>query len=193
MVDYENHEASGADIPPEMQSGSCGKHGETWHEVTMQSTIGSCSFVRLTSRWMTENDGERSTWTVVASFSMIDSRLHRLVCLAVSQVAGLLVGVNMPDHVVGQSNDLIPGALGHLGESLGLGLVLEGVCGEVDTCNSQTLDIGLQQTRDIPVRCTSALTRMLTPPIPSNSTSSSLFFLQSPILTRYVRPVSYSL
>lgn len=56
----------------------------------------------------------------------------RLVCLAVSEVAGLLVGVDMPNDVVGQANDLVASALGHLGETLGFGLVLERVRGEVD-------------------------------------------------------------
>lgn len=56
-----------------------------------------------------------------------------LVSLAISQVARLLVRVNVPDHVVGQTNDLVASTLGHLGEALGFGLVLEGVCGEVDT------------------------------------------------------------
>ena len=46
---------------------------------------------------------------------------------------------------------------------------------------------------DVPDLCTSAFTRMLTPPIPSSSTSSSLFRRQSPIATRYFRPVLYSL
>lgn len=44
-----------------------------------------------------------------------------------------------------------------------------------------------------PDLCTSALTRMFTPPIPSSSTSSSLLFRQSPRVTRYFRLVLYSL
>lgn len=40
----------------------------------------------------------------------------------------------MPNDVVGQTNDLVAGTLGHLGETLGFGLVLEGVRGEVDAC-----------------------------------------------------------
>lgn len=60
-------------------------------------------------------------------------RMFRLVGLAISQVTGLLIRVNVPDHVVGQTNDLVAGTLGHPGEALGFGLVLEGVCGEVDT------------------------------------------------------------
>jgi hypothetical protein len=39
----------------------------------------------------------------------------------------------MPDNIVGQTNDLVAGTLGHLGEALGFGLVLESVCGEIDT------------------------------------------------------------
>lgn len=72
----------------------------------------------------------------VASFLSMECRLHRLVCLAVSQVAGLLVGVNVPNNVVGQANDLVAGTLGHLGEALGFGLVLESVRGEVDACGN---------------------------------------------------------
>jgi hypothetical protein len=47
-------------------------------------------------------------------------------------VAGLLVGVNMPDDVVRETNDFVSGALGHLCETFCLGLVLEGVAREVD-------------------------------------------------------------
>jgi hypothetical protein len=60
-------------------------------------------------------------------------KMFRLEGLAISQVARLLVRVNVPDHVVGQTHDLVAGTLGHLGEALGFGLVLEGVCGEIDT------------------------------------------------------------
>lgn len=47
-------------------------------------------------------------------------------------VATLLLGVDVPDDVVGKTNDLVAGALGHLGETFGLGLVLESVAREVD-------------------------------------------------------------
>lgn len=71
--------------------------------------------------------------TPPTSFLTAKTQTARLVGLATSQVAGLLVGVDVPDHVVGQTDNLVAGALGHLGESLGLGLVLEGIRGEVDT------------------------------------------------------------
>lgn len=56
-----------------------------------------------------------------------------LVGLAISQVPRLLFRVDVPDNVVGKTNDLVASTLGHLGEALGLGLVLESVGGEVDT------------------------------------------------------------
>lgn len=49
-------------------------------------------------------------------------------------VARFLVRVDMPDDVVRETNDFVSGSLGHLCETLRLGLVLEGVGGEVDTC-----------------------------------------------------------
>jgi len=48
-------------------------------------------------------------------------------------VTALLIGVDVPDDVVGQAVDAVPGALGHLGEAFCLGLVLEGVAREVDS------------------------------------------------------------
>ena len=44
-----------------------------------------------------------------------------------SSVSGLLVRVYVPDNIVGQAEDLVACALGHLGKSFGLGLVFEGV------------------------------------------------------------------
>lgn len=49
-------------------------------------------------------------------------------------VPWLLLGIDMPDDVVRKSDDLVPCALGHLGEPLSLGLVLKRVTGEVDAC-----------------------------------------------------------
>jgi len=49
------------------------------------------------------------------------------------EIPALLLGVDVPDDVVGQAPDAVPGALGHFGEALGFGLVLEGVGGEVDS------------------------------------------------------------
>lgn len=51
-----------------------------------------------------------------------------------SCVSGLLLSVNVPYDVVGQTDDTVTGALGHLGKALCLGLVLEGVTREVDSC-----------------------------------------------------------
>jgi hypothetical protein len=44
-----------------------------------------------------------------------------------SSVSGLLIRVHVPDNIVGQAEDLVARAPGHLGETLGLGLVFEGV------------------------------------------------------------------
>ena len=51
---------------------------------------------------------------------------------AKSGIAGLLVRVDVPDDVVGQAEDFVARALGHLCESFGFGLVLECVTREVD-------------------------------------------------------------
>ena len=64
---------------------------------------------------------------------------------AVSGIAGLLVRIDVPDDVVGQSVDAVAGPLGHFGEALGLGLVLECVGREVDT---GAVNIGLDQNVD---------------------------------------------
>lgn len=48
-------------------------------------------------------------------------------------VARLLVRVDMPDNVVGQSDDLVSCPLRHLRESFCFGLVLESITWEVDT------------------------------------------------------------
>jgi hypothetical protein len=49
-----------------------------------------------------------------------------------NHVALLLRRVNMPNDVVRETNNLVSGALGHLGESFSLGLIFKGVTGEVD-------------------------------------------------------------
>lgn len=72
-----------------------------WYEATMHRLIGSCSFVRFDEQTEEPRMTGYQLEPVVASFSIMECRLLRLVCLAVSQVAGLLVGVDMPDHVVG--------------------------------------------------------------------------------------------
>ncbi len=56
-----------------------------------------------------------------------------LVCWPASKVASLLVGIDVPDHVIGQAEDLVSCPLGHLGEAFRFGLVLECVAGEVDS------------------------------------------------------------
>lgn len=48
------------------------------------------------------------------------------------RISTLLLGINMPNDVVGQTVDAIACALSHLRETLSLGLVLKGVAREVD-------------------------------------------------------------
>lgn len=84
--------------------------------------------------WENGSGEQRSTLTRGATWLIgyVRCNMLRLVGLAISQVAGLLVRVDVPDHVVGQTNDLVAGTLGHFSEALSLGLVLERVGGEVD-------------------------------------------------------------
>lgn len=56
-----------------------------------------------------------------------------LVCLSVTEVSTFLFSVDMPDHIVGETDHLVPGSFSHLGESLRLCLVLESVGWEVYT------------------------------------------------------------
>lgn len=51
---------------------------------------------------------------------------------AALSVAGLLVGVSVPYDVIGQTKHLFACTLGHLCEAFCLGLVLEGVRGEIN-------------------------------------------------------------
>lgn len=39
----------------------------------------------------------------------------------------------MPDHVIGQAEDLVSCPLGHFGEAFRFGLILERVAGEIDS------------------------------------------------------------
>lgn len=48
-------------------------------------------------------------------------------------ITRLLIGVDMPNHVVGKTKNLVPSALGHAGEPFRFGLVFESIGGEVDT------------------------------------------------------------
>lgn len=50
-------------------------------------------------------------------------------------VSALLVCVDVPYHVVGQTPDTVPCALGHLCETFCLGLVLEGIAWEINACD----------------------------------------------------------
>lgn len=43
------------------------------------------------------------------------------------------LGVDVPDNVVRETNDLVAGTLRHFGEAFRLGLVLKGVGWEIDT------------------------------------------------------------
>ena len=63
----------------------------------------------------------------------------------------------MPDNIVGQTVDLVACAPGHLGETFGLGLVFEGVGGEVDaywkdTVSGNSLESQNLQDLDEPAR-----------------------------------------
>ena len=53
---------------------------------------------------------------------------------AALSVAGLLVGVSVPYDVIRQTEHLFACTLGHLCEAFCLGLVLEGVRGEINAC-----------------------------------------------------------
>lgn len=54
------------------------------------------------------------------------------VCWPTSKIALLLLGVNMPHNVVGQTNDLISSSFSHFSETLGFRLVLKSVAREVN-------------------------------------------------------------
>ena len=106
-------------------------------------------------------------------------------------------GHTYPDNIIRQSHDLVSRAFRHLRKALRLSLVLEGIAGEVNSCIAKSAHIRNRShillIENLPERCTSALTRIFTPPMPSNSISSSLLCLQSPMRAIYVLPVSYSL
>lgn len=61
----------------------------------------------------------------------IESAVYSRLALCVS---GLLVCVDVPYHVVGQTPDPVPCALRHLRESFCFCLVLKGIAWEVDSC-----------------------------------------------------------
>jgi hypothetical protein len=60
-------------------------------------------------------------------------------------IAGLLVGIDMPDDIVGQPVDAVARALCHFGEPLRLGLVLKSVAGEID---AGAVDVGFDDDVD---------------------------------------------
>lgn len=95
------------------------------------------------------------------------------------RVPGLLVRVDVPDDVIRQSVYSVACSLGHLGEAFCLGLVLEGIAWKIDTCFWGLASVRIiPGSQVVPDRWTSALTRILTPPMPSSSISSSLFCVQ---------------
>lgn len=52
--------------------------------------------------------------------------------MASSDIACLLISVDVPHYVVGETNDLVSCPPGHLGKAFCLSLVLKGVAREVD-------------------------------------------------------------
>ena len=50
-----------------------------------------------------------------------------------SRISGLFLCVDMPNNVVWKTDNLVLGALSHLGETFRLGLVFKCVAGEVDS------------------------------------------------------------
>jgi len=48
------------------------------------------------------------------------------------QIPRFLIRINMPNDVIREADDLVSGSPGHLGETFRLGLVFEGVAGEID-------------------------------------------------------------
>jgi hypothetical protein len=49
-----------------------------------------------------------------------------------SDVSALLLGIVVPNNIVGKTDDFITGALCHLSKALGFGLILEGITREID-------------------------------------------------------------
>lgn len=78
---------------------------------------------------------KHSAWSInnqVTNFLSLES-------FPIPKVTRLLIGIDMPDHVVWQTKYLVPCALRHTSEPFGFGLVFESIGGEVDTY--QKLDI----------------------------------------------------
>lgn len=101
----------------------------------------------------------------------------------------------MPYHIIREAIDSITRSFGHLRKAFCFGLILKRVAGKVDAWKqvSEIESLNLEYGSCAPALWTSALTRMLTPPIPSRGISTSLLSRQSPMRAMCLRPVSYSL
>lgn len=71
------------------------------------------------------------------------------LCLSITR---FLLSVNVPHNIIRQTVHAVTSSLGHFREALRLGLVLEGVAGEVDTFDPLALQFMTQQS------CNSTLT-----------------------------------
>lgn len=71
----------------------------------------------------------------------IRKAVPRVLRRSSAQVALLLLGINMPYHIIRQPVDLISRSFRHLGEPLCFRLVLESIAREVDTCSEDQLII----------------------------------------------------
>lgn len=69
---------------------------------------------------------------VVKTCTRLINVFQALVCRSGAQIAPFLFGVDVPNHVIGQANDLISGPLRHLCEAFCFRLVFESVTREID-------------------------------------------------------------
>lgn len=153
---------------------------------------------RLSSRVIVGAPGKESGEKAADAANSEDTVavLHHSICWSIPQISRFLIRVGMPHNIIWQPKHLISSSFGHLGKAFRLRLVFECVTRKVDP---YVMDDEYRNVRQVmpcqnkPDLCTSAFTSIFTPPIPSNATSSSLFFRQSPMAKRYSRPVSYSL
>lgn len=74
---------------------------------------------------------------VLHSRSISDLFLGWSICFASAEVARLFFGINVPDDVVGKTDNLVASSFSHLGKSFRFGLILKGIRREVDTYLSQ--------------------------------------------------------
>ena len=63
----------------------------------------------------------------------------RSVRRSTPQITSFLLGVNMPDNVVGQSNHLVSGPFGHLSETFCLCLIFKRIAWKVNSCCMLTI------------------------------------------------------